>query len=184
MWRRGRFGPFIACSNYPNCKYIKKKEAKEIGLLCPECGQGQVVERKGRWGRFFYGCKRYPECKFTAYHQTDSRALPGLRPQPTSSRRRPSSEGQGHLLRQRGLPLQAQGRLIAGHRPSLAERRHRDTENTETESEENDLVSALPRCLRESRPEYGLLPFNFVLGVLRVIVGEWRVGGSYNPVIP
>jgi DNA topoisomerase-1 len=69
MWRRGRFGAFIACSNYPNCKYIKKKEAREIGLLCPECGQGQIVERKGRWGRFFYGCRRYPECKFTAYHK-------------------------------------------------------------------------------------------------------------------
>ena len=69
MWRRGRFGAFIACSNYPTCKYIKKKEAREIGLLCPDCGQGQVVERKGRWGRFFYGCRRYPECKFTAYHK-------------------------------------------------------------------------------------------------------------------
>jgi DNA topoisomerase-1 len=68
-WRRGRFGPFIACSDYPTCKYIKKKEAKEIGLLCPECGQGQVVERKGRWGRSFYGCRRYPECRFTAYHR-------------------------------------------------------------------------------------------------------------------
>jgi DNA topoisomerase-1 len=68
-WRRGRFGPFIACSAYPECKYIKKKEAREIGLLCPECGQGQVVERKGRWGRMFYGCRRYPECKFTAYHK-------------------------------------------------------------------------------------------------------------------
>jgi len=69
MWRRGRFGPFVACSDYPNCKYIKKKEAKEIGLACPECGQGQVVERKGRWGRSFFGCKRYPECKCTAYHR-------------------------------------------------------------------------------------------------------------------
>ena len=69
MWRRGRFGAFIACSNYPECKYIKKKEAREIGLLCPECGQGQVVERKGRWGRFFYGCRRYPECRFTAYNR-------------------------------------------------------------------------------------------------------------------
>jgi DNA topoisomerase I len=69
MWRRGRFGAFIACSNYPTCKYIKKKEAREIGLLCPDCGEGQVVERKGRWGRFFYGCRRYPECRFTAYHK-------------------------------------------------------------------------------------------------------------------
>jgi DNA topoisomerase-1 len=68
-WRRGRFGPFVACSNYPTCKYIKKKEAKEIGLLCPDCGQGQVVERKGRWGKSFYGCRRYPDCKFTAYHK-------------------------------------------------------------------------------------------------------------------
>ncbi|MBI3932592.1 MAG: type I DNA topoisomerase [Acidobacteria bacterium] len=76
MWRRGRFGPFIACSSYPNCKYIKKKEAREIGLLCPDCGQGQVVERKGRWGRFFYGCRRYPECRFTAYHKPLAEACP------------------------------------------------------------------------------------------------------------
>jgi DNA topoisomerase I len=76
MWRRGRFGAFIACSNYPACTYIKKKEAREIGLLCPDCGQGQVVERKGRWGRFFYGCKRYPECKFTAYHKPIPEACP------------------------------------------------------------------------------------------------------------
>jgi DNA topoisomerase-1 len=76
MWRRGRFGPFVACSDYPNCKYIKKKEAKEIGLVCPECGQGQVVERKGRWGRAFYGCKRYPECRFTAYHRPIAEPCP------------------------------------------------------------------------------------------------------------
>jgi len=69
MWRRGRFGAFIACSDYPTCKYIKKKEAREIGLPCPDCGEGQVVERKGRWGRSFYGCRRYPDCKFTAYHR-------------------------------------------------------------------------------------------------------------------
>jgi DNA topoisomerase-1 len=75
-WRRGRFGAFIACSRYPDCKYIKKKEAREIGLLCPECGQGQVVERKGRWGRFFYGCRRYPECKFTAYHKPIAEPCP------------------------------------------------------------------------------------------------------------
>jgi DNA topoisomerase-1 len=76
MWRRGRFGAFIACSNYPSCRYVKKKEAREIGLLCPDCGQGQVVERKGRWGRFFYGCRRYPECRFTAYHKPLPEACP------------------------------------------------------------------------------------------------------------
>ena len=76
MWRRGRFGAFIACSDYPNCKYIKKKEAREIGLPCPDCGLGQVVERKGRWGRSFYGCRRYPECKFTAYHRPRAEPCP------------------------------------------------------------------------------------------------------------
>src|SRR5262245_5671492 len=75
-WRRGRFGPFIACSTYPECKYIKKKEVREIGLLCPQCGEGQVVERKGRWGRLFYGCRRYPECKFTAFHKPLSEPCP------------------------------------------------------------------------------------------------------------
>ncbi len=76
MWRRGRFGPFVACSNYPECKYIKKKQAKEIGMSCPECAQGAVVERKGRWGRSFYGCNRYPECKFTAYNRPLSEPCP------------------------------------------------------------------------------------------------------------
>ena len=76
MWRRGRFGAFVACSNYPTCKYIKKKEAKKIGLTCPECNQGEVVERKGKWGRSFYGCTSYPECKFTAYHRPIAEPCP------------------------------------------------------------------------------------------------------------
>jgi DNA topoisomerase I len=67
-WRHGRFGAFVACTNYPTCRYIKK-ESKEVGLLCPECHRAPVVERKGRWGRAFYGCRRYPECRFTAYHR-------------------------------------------------------------------------------------------------------------------
>ncbi|MBN2369206.1 MAG: type I DNA topoisomerase [Vicinamibacteria bacterium] len=66
VWRRGRFGLFAACGSYPACKYIKKKEPVDIGVLCPECNQGQIVERKGRWGRSFYGCRRYPDCTFTS----------------------------------------------------------------------------------------------------------------------
>ena len=69
MWRRGRFGAFIACSNYPNCKYIKKKEAKEIGLALPRVRAGPGGRAQGTLGPLFYGCKRYPECKFTAYHK-------------------------------------------------------------------------------------------------------------------
>lgn len=75
-WRKGRFGNFIACSDYPSCKYIKKKEAKDIGLLCPQCNEGQIVERKGRFGKPFYGCRRYPQCKFTAYHRPIAEPCP------------------------------------------------------------------------------------------------------------
>ena len=64
--RNGRYGEFIACSNYPECKYIKKEEVevKEVGT-CPNCG-GKIVEKKSRKGKVFYGCNNYPKCK-TAY---------------------------------------------------------------------------------------------------------------------
>jgi DNA topoisomerase-1 len=75
-WKRGRFGNFVACSSYPTCRYIKKKEAREIGLACPDCGEGAVVERKGRWGRPFYGCRRYPACRFSAHHKPIAETCP------------------------------------------------------------------------------------------------------------
>lgn len=64
--RKGRYGEFTACSNYPTCKYIKKeiKEVKEI-CDCPNC-DGKIVERKSKRGKLFYGCNHYPKCK-TAY---------------------------------------------------------------------------------------------------------------------
>ncbi|MGB7620911.1 MAG: type I DNA topoisomerase [Terriglobia bacterium] len=62
--KHGRFGEFTACSNYPKCKYVKHKT---VGIVCPECGQGDVAERKSRFGKAFYGCTRYPECKFTLW---------------------------------------------------------------------------------------------------------------------
>ncbi len=68
--RRGRFGPFIGCTGYPDCKYIKKTQQK-TGVVCPLCGQGELVRRRGRGRSMFYGCERYPECTFTA------RELPG-----------------------------------------------------------------------------------------------------------
>jgi ssDNA-binding Zn-finger/Zn-ribbon topoisomerase 1 len=63
MKRMGRYGPFVGCSGYPECKYIKK-ERKGTGVTCPKCGQGEVVERRGRFGAF-YSCERYPECDFS-----------------------------------------------------------------------------------------------------------------------
>ena len=60
--RSGRFGPFVGCSNYPDCKYIKKEPPKETGEKCPNCGSG-LVEKRGRFGPFV-GCSNYPECKY------------------------------------------------------------------------------------------------------------------------
>ncbi len=62
--KSGRFGEFTACSNYPNCKYVKQKT---IGVKCPECSEGEIIERRSRKGKTFYGCNRYPECKFVAW---------------------------------------------------------------------------------------------------------------------
>jgi DNA topoisomerase-1 len=60
----GRFGEFTACSNYPTCKYIKQKT---IGVKCPECSEGEVVERRSKRGKVFFGCNRYPDCEFVAW---------------------------------------------------------------------------------------------------------------------
>ena len=57
--------PFIACTRYPDdCKYTKPFT---LGIKCPECGQGEIAERRTRRGKVFYGCTRYPECTFAAW---------------------------------------------------------------------------------------------------------------------
>ncbi len=64
--RNGKYGEFVACSNYPECKYIKKEEAPIVEICdCPNC-KGKIVEKKSRKGKVFYGCNNYPKCK-TAY---------------------------------------------------------------------------------------------------------------------
>ena len=66
MSRDGRFGMFIACNNYPKCKFVKKDPAEEAksktGVACPTCKKGEMVERRGRFG-LFYSCSNYPDCK-------------------------------------------------------------------------------------------------------------------------
>jgi len=61
--KHGRFGEFTACSNYPKCKYVK---LKSTGVACPKDG-GDIVERKSRRGKVFYGCANYPDCDFTLW---------------------------------------------------------------------------------------------------------------------
>ena len=61
--RKGRFGPFIACSAYPECRYVKPNTT---GVACLEEGcDGELIDRRSRQGRVFYGCTNYPECRFT-----------------------------------------------------------------------------------------------------------------------
>ena len=65
--RKGRYGEFVACSNFPKCKYIKQ-EPKEEAIICdcPNCEDGKIVEKRSKRGKLFYGCNNYPKCK-TAY---------------------------------------------------------------------------------------------------------------------
>ncbi len=65
--KEGRFGEFIACSNYPKCKYIKPKT---VGVPCPKpgCG-GELIERRSKRGKVFYGCAKYPDCDFVAWNK-------------------------------------------------------------------------------------------------------------------
>jgi DNA topoisomerase-1 len=62
--KTGRYGEFTACSNYPECKYVKQKT---IGVKCPECSEGEIVERRSKRGKTFYGCNRWPDCSFVAW---------------------------------------------------------------------------------------------------------------------
>ncbi len=72
--RRGRFGNFIACSGYPECRYTESVRQK-TGVSCPECGK-DIVVRHSRKGRIFYGCSGYPECRVTFWNRPVGRNCP------------------------------------------------------------------------------------------------------------
>ncbi len=64
----GRYGKYLACSSYPACKNIQPLvKPKGTGITCPECGSGELTEKKSRYGKFFYSCNRYPECTFALW---------------------------------------------------------------------------------------------------------------------
>ena len=69
--RTGKYGKFVACSNYPTCKYIKKeeKEVVEVGT-CPECGN-KIIEKRTKKGKIFYGCSNYPTCKYATWNKPE-----------------------------------------------------------------------------------------------------------------
>ncbi len=74
MLKEGRFGEFISCGNYPKCKYIKPKT---VGVTCPKpgCG-GELIERRSKRGKVFYGCLKYPACDFVVWNKPVPEACP------------------------------------------------------------------------------------------------------------
>lgn len=73
--KMGRYGKFYACSRFPDCRNTKPI-VKEIGVICPKCKQGQVIERKSKKNRIFYGCSRYPDCDFVTWDKPVGRDCP------------------------------------------------------------------------------------------------------------
>ena len=73
--RWGRFGQFIACSDYPKCKYVKK-EQEDTGIACPNGCGGSILKRKTRRGKFFYGCNKFPECRFATWDEPVAQPCP------------------------------------------------------------------------------------------------------------
>ena len=75
VFKLGRYGKFMACSNFPECRNTKAI-MKQIGVKCPDCEEGQVVERKSKTKRLFYGCDQYPTCEFVSWDKPISRPCP------------------------------------------------------------------------------------------------------------
>ena len=75
VYKMGRYGKFLACSNFPECRNTKPI-LKEIGVDCPKCKEGNIVERKSKKRRTFYGCDRFPECDFVSWDKPIARPCP------------------------------------------------------------------------------------------------------------
>jgi DNA topoisomerase I len=75
VYKMGRFGKFVACSNFPECRNTKPI-VKEIGVKCPKCREGNIVERSSKKKRIFYGCDRFPQCDFVSWDKPLARSCP------------------------------------------------------------------------------------------------------------
>ncbi|MFD3260913.1 type I DNA topoisomerase [Paenibacillus lentus] len=75
VYKLGRFGKFLACSGFPDCRNTKPI-VKDIGVTCPKCKEGHVVERRSKKGRVFFGCDRYPECDFVSWDRPSPKPCP------------------------------------------------------------------------------------------------------------
>jgi DNA topoisomerase I len=75
VFKMGRYGKFMACSNFPDCRNTKPI-VKEIGVKCPKCEKGNIIERKSKKKRIFYGCDQYPACEFLSWDKPIERKCP------------------------------------------------------------------------------------------------------------
>ncbi|WP_246939975.1 type I DNA topoisomerase [Bacillus pinisoli] len=75
VYKMGRYGKFMACSNFPECRHTKAI-VKDIGVDCPNCEKGKIIERKSKKRRIFYGCDQYPECEFISWDKPIARKCP------------------------------------------------------------------------------------------------------------
>ncbi len=76
--KMGRYGPFLGCSAYPKCKNLKGIEIK-LNLKCPKCNEGDIVQRRSKRGKVFFGCNRYPDCDFALWDKPTSELCPNCK---------------------------------------------------------------------------------------------------------
>ncbi|WP_426447119.1 type I DNA topoisomerase [Paenibacillus sp. S-38] len=75
VYKMGRFGKFLACSGFPDCRNTKPI-VKDTGVTCPSCHEGKIIERRSKKGRIFYGCDRYPACEFVSWDKPVEQPCP------------------------------------------------------------------------------------------------------------
>ncbi|CAM4249168.1 type I DNA topoisomerase [Paenibacillus tarimensis] len=75
VYKMGRFGKFLACSGFPDCRNTKPI-VKDIGVKCPKCAEGKIIERRSKKGRIFYGCDQYPGCDYVSWDKPTDKPCP------------------------------------------------------------------------------------------------------------
>jgi DNA topoisomerase-1 len=75
VYKMGRFGKFLACSGFPDCRNTKPI-VKDIGVTCAKCAQGKIIERRSKKGRIFYGCDQYPGCDYVSWDKPTGKPCP------------------------------------------------------------------------------------------------------------
>ena len=77
VYKTGRYGRFISCSGYPECKHIEPlTQPKSSGVTCPQCSEGELVEKRSRYGKVFYSCNTYPKCTYAVWGPPVARPCP------------------------------------------------------------------------------------------------------------